>query len=373
MVGVQSHNGPLGVAGGTWNLLKNSWTVGLTSLALVVGKDEWRLAGPARLERDSMGTRLDSLILRNRDTAVVAMSGDVPTTGNVTGRIRATNLPLDDIGVIEQFADSVAGLGRVDATLSGTRDHPILTGEAQITGLQRNGVTLDRVTLNSQLHDRDADLSLAVVSKGATTLAVSVKLPIDFKLFSVKTRNDAMSGEIHVPATDLSIVQLASRSFSQVSGTLRGDIIIAGTPSAPVFRDTVMCGPALLGCARGVQIVNGSAKLPQLGVDLADIQCTVSGAGALTGGDSLSISRCSATSPATQRGAERGAIAVDGWAKNVARFLLTKPDPLKPAPAPSFRIAVGLRQFPRVQQAQRRRCLRHGRSLPQPRFDSTRR
>jgi translocation and assembly module TamB len=344
-VGVQSHNGPLGVAGGTWSLLKNSWAVGLTSLDLVVGKDEWRLAGPARLERDSMGTRLDSLILRNRDTAVVAISGDVPNAGNVTGRVRATSLPLDDIGVIEQFADSVAGLGRVDATLSGTRDHPILTGEAQISGLQRNGVTLDRVTLNSQLHDRDADLSLAVVSKGATTLAASLKLPIDFKLFSVKTRNDAMSGEIHVPATDLSIVQLASRSFSQVTGTLRGDIIISGTPSAPVFRDTVSCGSALLRCARGVQIVNGSANLPQLGVVLADIQCTVSGAGALTGGDSLSISGCSATTPATQRGTERGAIAVDGWAKNVARFLLTKPDPLKPAPAPSFRIAVGLRQF----------------------------
>ena len=98
-VGAQSHNGPLGVAGGTWSLLKNSWAVGLTSLDLVVGKDEWRLAGPARLERDSIGTRLDSLILRNRDTAVVAMSGDVPTTGNVTGRVRATNLPLDDIGV----------------------------------------------------------------------------------------------------------------------------------------------------------------------------------------------------------------------------------------------------------------------------------
>jgi translocation and assembly module TamB len=346
-VGGQSHNGPLGVAGGTWSLLTNSWAVGLTSLALVVGKDEWRLAGPARLERDSLGARLDSLVLRNRDTAVVAVSGDVPNVGNVTGHVRAANLPLDDIGVIEQFADSLGGVARVDATLAGTRDHPILTGEGQITGLQRNGVTLDRLTLNGQLHDRDADVSLSVVSKGATTLTASVKLPIDFRLFSIKTRNDAMSGEIHVPATDLSIVQLASRSFSQVTGTLRGDIIIAGTLSAPVFKTdpTVRCVSAVVGCARGVQIVNGGARLPQLGTDLTDIHCTVSGGGDLAGGDSLNIADCGATSLGTQRGAERGTITVDGWAKNVARFLLTKPDPLKPAPSPSFQIAVGLRQF----------------------------
>jgi len=344
-VGAQSHNGPLGVAGGTWTLLKNAWSLGLTSLDMVVGKDEWRLAGPALLQRDSVGTRLDSLILRNRDTASVALSGDVPNAGNVNGRVRAVNLPLDDIGVIEQFADSVGGLGRVDATLGGTREHPTLTGEAQISGLRHNGVTLDRLTLNSQLHDQDADVSLAVVSKGATTLTLGLKLPIDFKLFSLKMRNAPMSGLIQVPATDLSIVQLASRSFNQVTGTLRGAIIIGGTPSVPVFRDTVMCGSAVLGCVRGVAIQNGSATLQQLGVQLTDIQCSLSGAGDLTAGDSLSLSKCSAFSPAVQRGMERGQIVVDGWAKNVARFLLTKPDPLKPAPSPSFRIAVGLKQF----------------------------
>src|SRR5215831_694752 len=100
-VGAQSHNGPLGVAGGTWTLLKNAWSVGLTSLDLAVGKDEWRLAGPAFLQRDSVGTRLDSLVLRNRDTALVALRGDVPNTGSVSGRVRAVNLPLADIGVIE--------------------------------------------------------------------------------------------------------------------------------------------------------------------------------------------------------------------------------------------------------------------------------
>src|SRR5262249_46031105 len=31
-IGTQSHNGPLGVAGGTWTMVKNAWSVGVTSV-----------------------------------------------------------------------------------------------------------------------------------------------------------------------------------------------------------------------------------------------------------------------------------------------------------------------------------------------------
>ncbi len=335
-LGAQSHNGPLVVAGGDWSGSKRSWAVGLTSLDLVVGKDEWNLAGPVRLERDSVGTRLDSLVLKNRDSAVVAVSGNVPNAGNVSGQLRATNLPLVDVGVLEQFADSISGLGRIDASLGGTRDHPIVTSVASIGGLQRLGVKLDRVQLATQLHDRDANLSLFVTRNGATALTANANVPIDFKLFSLRARNDSLSGEINVPPTDLSIIQLASRSLSQVTGSLQGDIKISGTPNAPVFNT----GTA------GIQISNGAAKLAQLGnIPLVDIGCRVSGAGDLVGGDSLSVSDCKATSIGTQRGAERGSITLSGWTKNLARFFLAKPDPLKPAPSPSFSLTVSLNNF----------------------------
>lgn len=332
--GAQSHNGPLVVAGGTWALLKNAWDVGLTSLDLVVGKDEWKLAGPVHVQRDSLGSRLDSLVLKNRDSAVVALGGDVPLTGAVSGRFRATNLPLDDIGVLEQLADSIAGLGDLNATLAGTHDHPLVTLEGVVRGLRRNGVTVDRITANGQLSDRLADVNLSAVRGGATTVTASAKVPIDFKLFSLRPRSDSLSGQIDVPTTDLSIVQLALPAFSQVTGTIEGQVSITGTAAAPVFNTG----------SKGVQIRNGGAKLQQLGTELRDVNCTISGAGSLAGGDSISIAPCHATSVAP-RNAPNGTIAVDGYTKNLARFLLTKPDPLKPASAPSFRIAVGLQQF----------------------------
>ncbi len=334
-LGAQSHNGPLVVAGGILSGSRNAWALGLTSLDLVVGKDEWNLAGPVRFERDTAGTRLDSLVLKNRDSAVVAMSGDVPNSGNVVGQLRATNLPLTDVGVLEQFIDSISGLGRLDATLSGTGDHPILAFDASASGLQRLGVKLDRVAFTTQLHDRDGAFGFLVMRNGDTALTAKANVPVDFKLFSLRARNDSVSGEIHIPRTDLSIVQVASRSFNQVKGNLKGDIKITGTPTAPVFNTG----------ASGVVISNGSAVLPQAGITLVDAGCNVSGAGDLVGGDSLSVSGCHATSIGTQRGAEHGSITISGWTKNLASFLLTKPDALKPPPPPSFRLTVDLQNF----------------------------
>src|SRR5262249_48963820 len=146
-------------------------------------------------------------------------SGNVPNTGAVSGRVHAANLPLDDMGVLEQLADTIAGLGRIDATLSGTRDHPTLVGGLAISGLKRFGVTLDTISLDAQLHDRDMKTDLTIIRSGLTALTADATIPIDFRLFAIKLRNDAMSGKISIPSTDLSIVQLASRSLSQVSGT----------------------------------------------------------------------------------------------------------------------------------------------------------
>lgn len=334
-MGAQSHNGPLVVAGGTWNWLKDAWSLGLTSLDLVVGKDEWQLAGPTRLERDTTGTRLDSLVLRNRDSAVVAVRADVPNSGPVSGRLNALNLPIVDVGVLEQFTDSIAGTGSLNATLAGTRDHPLLTGDAQIAGLVRHGATLDHVVANAQLSDRLADIGLNVSRNGATALTGTLKVPVDFKLFALKLRNDSLTGEVNVPSTDLSIIQLAARGFSDVTGTLSGDIKIAGTPNAPVFNTG----------ANGVRIANGGARVQQMGVDLTDIGCTISGAGDLAGGDSLNVAACSALSPATKRGTDRGRVVVSGWTKDLARFLLTSPDAEHPAPSPSFNIAIDLQNF----------------------------
>lgn len=329
-LGAKSRNGPLGVASGTWGMGNGGWDVALASLDLVVGKDEWRLAGPARVARDSIGMRLDSLVLRNRDTAVIALSGNIPDSGSVVGRLRAAGLPLGDVGVLEQFTDTIAGTGRLAADLAGTRARPQLTAAAAVAGLTRHSVTLDSVTAQVDVRNRFADVAVSVVRNGGTAATGTAHVPVEFRLFGLTTRNDSLRGEIKIDSTktDLSIIQLALGSLKDVTGQVGAHVAIGGTINAPVFNDTV-------------NVRNGAVNLALANVKLTNLDCTLIGAADLSGGDTLNVSKCSAVSAGTQP----GTIALRGSVKNIARFFLTSPSSTRPGPQPSFNLSVDLTQF----------------------------
>jgi hypothetical protein len=141
-----------------------------------------------------------------------------------------------------------------------------------------------------------------------------VNLPVDFRLFGLKLRNDSISGRVRADTTDLSILQLASRSLKNVSGKLIGDLSVYGT-----------LHPILL--SGRVQIVDGSAAVPPLGnITLKNISGGISGAASTSGQDSISVA-LSAQS--------EGIVSVNGWLKNSGQ---------KNVP-PSFHLAVGANDF----------------------------
>ena len=86
-------------------------TILLDSLRLGVGESRWRLASPARFTVDSARTTLDSLVLRNADSAFIALSGDVPDVGPAVARLNASRIPLRDVGTLLQLSDTVGGVG----------------------------------------------------------------------------------------------------------------------------------------------------------------------------------------------------------------------------------------------------------------------
>jgi hypothetical protein len=105
-----SHNGPLASAIGSWTRAGGDQIIGVDSLALIVGEDRWRLANAARVTLDSTkGVRLDSVAFRNRDSAVVTLAADVPAVGPAFARLRASKVPLIDLGLLDQLVDTVRG------------------------------------------------------------------------------------------------------------------------------------------------------------------------------------------------------------------------------------------------------------------------
>src|SRR5262249_35146239 len=86
--GVLSRNGPTAAATGIWNRMNGGHDVRLDSLGLTVRNGRWSLSHPTSLAIDSMGgVRLDSLLLRNSDSAFVSLAAALPETGPVLGRL----------------------------------------------------------------------------------------------------------------------------------------------------------------------------------------------------------------------------------------------------------------------------------------------
>ena len=314
-LGALSHNGPTFAAAGTWSRDADSNAVMLERAQATSSAGTWLLAGPAHFVRDRFGTRVDSLVVHNGDSAVVTLTANVPDSGAASVRLRGLRLPMRDMAIAAQLVDSVSGIGNVGVDVTGTRSHPLLTGTAEVTGVKRNGVELDRVASSVSMDDRRAAVRLAVIRQGDSSLVASVNLPVDFRLFGLKLRNDSVSGNVRADTTDLSLLQLVSPSLKNVQGKLIADLNVHGT-----------LHPILLG--GDVRIVNGSADVPPLGkIKLTNINGGISGAASSAGQDSIDVD-VSALS-------DGGHIDVKGWLKNSGQ---------KNVP-PSFNIAVGAKAF----------------------------
>ena len=303
-----SRNGPTASVAGVWSAPRGVHTLAVDSLGFDVGDDRWHLSAPAHLAIDTIGgVQLDSLVIRNRDTASIAVSGSVPSGGATFAQLRGSRLPLRDLGILAQLPDTISGIGEVSLGVSGTKTKPQITTNATLSAIKWNGVEIDRVAANAQYQDGRIDVGLNMVPKGQPVVIGNASLPYDVSLFRIRPRTDSLSGSIHADSTDLSIFQTLLPKGVTLSGRLSANMTARGTLRAPVFDGNV-------------SINNGSANAAQLGVTLTAINGGVSGAVTTAGQDSIHV----ALSAATQDN-PNGRVAIDGWVKNLLQTRSRQP------------------------------------------------
>src|SRR5207302_1531152 len=123
-VGAVSQTGMTAVGAGLWSDTAGTHTVVVDSLALSIADSRWRLTAPARLTLDSTEMRIDSLLLRNRDSGVVALAASIPKIGAASAWLRAAAVPLADVGRVAQLSDTLYGVGALTLMATGTKSHP---------------------------------------------------------------------------------------------------------------------------------------------------------------------------------------------------------------------------------------------------------
>jgi translocation and assembly module TamB len=307
-VSAVSHNGPTATAAGTWAAPRGVHTLALDSLGVGIGDSRWHLAEPAHLNVDSVGgLQLDSLMLRNADTASIALSGSIPNAGTTWAQLRGSRLPLRDFGMLAQLPDTIVGIGEVVLSIAGTKARPQITSNATLGSIKWNGVEIDRFAANAQYQDGRINLSANLIPKGQPVDSARASLPYDITLFSIKPRNDSLSAAVYADSADLSIFQTLLPGGVTLSGRLSAKMFARGTLRAPVFDG-------------GVSISNGSAIAAPLGITLTDINGGVSGAVTTTGQDSIH-----ANVHASTQDNPGGVIAVDGWVKNLLQSKVRQP------------------------------------------------
>jgi translocation and assembly module TamB len=291
------------------------------SLAATIGESQWRMTSRSTIAMDTAGgVRVDSLVLRNRDSALVVITGDAPTVGAVYAKVNAANVPLRDVGILARLRDTLSGVGALDLSVSGTKATPAILAAASISNANWSGVDVSRAVARAHVADKRAFLdTLIVMRKDSVALIAKADVPADVTLFSFHVRNEPLTGRILAPATDLSLLKAFLPKGAEITGKLSADIDASGLARAPSLHGTV-------------SIADGSVLLrQQTGVLIKNINGTLEGVGTLSGQDSAFLR----LTGETEDGRNRGAARLTGWVKNLTQRNAT----------PSFEFRLGASNF----------------------------
>jgi translocation and assembly module TamB len=298
-VGALSRNGPTASGGGAWRLEQGTHSVSLDSLLLAVGTDRWWMERPAHLALDSAGRRLDSLVLRNRGSAVVVLSGNVPNAGPAVAHLRASGVPLRDVGTFEQLADTLSGIGALSISATGTKNNPQINATATLAAVNWSGVDVDSVVSTAQYHDRRVDADLDIVRKARTAVSAHASLPANITLFGIRPVNDSIRGFVHADTTDLSLIKpLFGKLQPTLTGRLAASVTASGTMRKPIFDGSLL-------------IADGTAKIDPLGIKLESINGRVTGGTNISRQDSINVSLAAKS--------DHGSVWAGGWIRNLTQ------------------------------------------------------
>lgn len=236
----------------------------------------FRLAAPSTvtLGRAQDGV-LDSLAWTHDDGGTLSFAGRVAADGAVSGRVRATRLPLAELGVLFRPMSSWGGELSARVDLAGQRDAPVVDGTLALRSARFGPVRLDGLNVGARYADRRLATDLTLVLDSTPALTASASLPIDLALEGSRRRllDEPLSGRITSDAVDLRLLESLVPALRDGVGRLDTDVRLAGTWERPRLDGRV-------------SVAGGAVTVDPLGVRMQDLTARVRFAG-----DTIAVER----------------------------------------------------------------------------------
>jgi translocation-and-assembly-module (TAM) inner membrane subunit TamB-like protein len=261
---VKQREGRTGTFAGNAILEPDAHAATILDLTMNFGSTPWRLvtrqAAPV-VTWPAGGISITPVEFVNGDTDQrIGISGNWRSDGAGAVHVTAHSVALETLEGVFQGPTRYGGVLDGDATIRGTREHPIVDSTLTISNGRVERVTYQSLTGTVNYADRNLHVDLRLdQSPGIWVTAVGV-VPISF--FTTEATEQPVDVAIKSSGIDLGLLDGLTNVVRSIHGTLVVDVRAVGTSHDPHFDGSVkITGAAFVVDATGVSYKNGSASL----------------------------------------------------------------------------------------------------------------
>ncbi len=164
------------------------------------------------------------------------LRGGLPAVGAINLALEASDIPVSDLAELLQLPGDQRGRFDLSARTSGTREAPVITGNAQLREGRLRGVRVDTLTVEARAAANRLDLRLFLgrPTRPAAIVDAGIPFVVDFggEGFSIPA-SGALVGTVRADSIGLERFEAVTRGANGTRGTLAANLTLSGTWERP--------------------------------------------------------------------------------------------------------------------------------------------
>ena len=242
---------------------------------LTLGGLDWRMlpsTPPPLVSWNDRGVTLSAatLVTGTNTDQRVDLGGVWQPAGGGSFRVRATNVFLDSLSSAIGEPATYGGVLNAEATLTGSENQPIVTGQGAITNGRIQRLTYEQLAGKVDYRSGMLDVDVRLDQAPNVWLTFTGSLPPT--LFSATAPERPVDLKVESSDISLGLLEGLTTQVSAVTGQLRTSLQVVGTSRNPILSGPIeLTGVGFQVSSTGARYRNGSASL-LLSRDLIDVK-----------------------------------------------------------------------------------------------------